>query len=149
MVDGRVKLAMNAIQGLTIWSSVVYRQDEFHWQQGLTPDLRHVPNWDAERSDADIIAAYAVVDAPDWKRPMFDVMSRRDLDRRRAMSRARNSPWDKWFDEMCCKTVTSHVLKRLPRSADQPAEPTVSELRGGGHGNGTDRPVRSRNARIA
>ena len=122
MVEGRIKIATNATKGLTIRGNVVYRDDVWEYREGLTPVLNHVRNMDVPQQDQNIIAAYAVAHAPGWAVPYFDVMSRAELDRRRAMSRGRNSPWDSWFDEMCIKTVISHLTKRLPKSAGEFAE---------------------------
>ena len=50
---------------------------------------------------------------------MIKVMSKAEIDRRRAVSKARDGVmWRDWWDEAAMKTVLRNLSKRLPSSAD-------------------------------
>ena len=123
MVEGQIKLARQASPGLALRVIAVYKDDEWEYEEGLTPVLRHVPNPDGSRKDADLIAAYAIAKLPDASEPEYEVMWRSDIDRIRAMSRARGGPWEDHFIAMSKKTVCKQLLKRLPKSVSAPSDP--------------------------
>jgi len=45
-------------------------------------------------------------------------MSRRHIDRVRAVSKAKNGPWLKWYDEMAKKSAIHRLAKRLEKSRE-------------------------------
>lgn len=92
---------------------LVYEGDHFEWTQGVEETITHRPRLGGDRSDAKIIGAYAVVWHPDGS-TQFEVMSREEIDRVRASSKAsKNGPWVDWYGEMAKKTVVKRLLKQV------------------------------------
>ena len=50
MTDGLVMLAHQATKGLSIRTRVVYAQDDWEYEEGLSPIMRHKPNPAADHS---------------------------------------------------------------------------------------------------
>ena len=123
MTDGLVMLAHQATKGLSIRTRVVYAQDDWEYEEGLTPIMRHKPNPAADHSDGMVVATYAIARRPGSIDPDFEVMDRATIDRYRGYSRARSGPWDTHYVEMAEKTVLKQLLKRLPKSVQAPPEP--------------------------
>ena len=122
MIEGKIKLAKRATPGLALRVRVVYEDDEWEYREGLVPTLNHTPSPTADRRDANLIAAYAVSVTPGASVPEFEVIFRSELDRIRARSRAKKSPWDTYFPEMCKKSVLSPLLKRLLKDSSAPPD---------------------------
>lgn len=115
---GMIDLARRSGKLKSIDSRVVYKADKFICAFGLEPKLEHIPAWDSERNDADIIAAYAVAHLADGATQM-DIMTRPEIDAIRKRSRASSSgPWVTDYAEMCRKTVVRRLFKYLPSSPE-------------------------------
>lgn len=108
---GLIELAHRSGDIKSIESHVVYENDEFDFEFGLEPRLKHKPT-KGDRGEATWV--YAVYRTKD-EGYGFEVMSVDDINRHRAKySKARNSPWDSAWDEMAKKTVIKRVLKFAP-----------------------------------
>ena len=131
MIDGRRRLARLATPGLVLRDHPVYADDEWTYEEGLYPVLRHVPNEDAARDSDSLIAAYAVAKVPGADEPEFRWMFRNEIDARKAKSPASkkpDSPWKQHYAEMAQKTAMGQVLKRLPKRPGQPDPPDDDEM---------------------
>jgi recombination protein RecT len=117
MVGGIRKKARNSGEISDLWAAVVHKNDLFKFQLGDKPFIHHEPV--LEGDPGEVIAAYSICVLKDGTISR-DVMRRRDIDKRRKMSKASraDSPWNVWFEEMCCKTVIKHHAKSLPTSTD-------------------------------
>ncbi len=94
---------------------VVRQGDDWDFELGLTPRLKHVPR---APLSAEVIAAYAVIDLRDGGQQV-EVMTREEIDAIRARSRAgRKGPWVTDFCEMARKTVLRRALKYAPQSTE-------------------------------
>ncbi len=116
---GVAKLARNSGLVINTHAHVVYKQDYFEYEEGLTPKLIHRPNFQHEMLDKDIIGAYNVaVFKEGYVEGHF--VPRKKLDKIKNMSKATgsDSPWTQHFDEMCKKTVLKHHAKTLPQSVE-------------------------------
>ena len=116
---GMIDLAYRSGNISTIGAYVVYKNDEFHVQFGLSPDITHVPCM-ADRGDP--IAFYAYYKTKDGGCG-FDVMSVEDVRKHakqfsESVKRGWSSPWDSNFEEMAKKTVLKKVLKYAPLSPE-------------------------------
>ena len=131
MTDGLTMLAHQATKGLSIRTRVVYAQDDWEYEEGLRPVVKHKPNPTADHSDGQVIAAYAVATRPGNMDPDFEVMDRATIDRYRGYSRSRSGPWETHYVEMAEKTVLKQLLKRLPKSVTAPPEPPPELLMAG------------------
>lgn len=111
MIGGFRKIA--AEHGWAIDTQVVYEHDEFDYQLGVTPRLIHKPpRLDVERGDP--IGAYAVGTHEDGRKQV-EVMTRSDIEKVRAVSRAKSSgPWIDWTARMWEKTAGRRLFGKLP-----------------------------------
>ena len=123
MVGGMVKLAHNAVKGLSIRARVVYKGDDFVYKDGAKITLEHTqgafcdPPRAVDKRPESIIAAYAVATKPDSDDPDILVFDRATLDVYRGYSRARSGPWETHYAQQCQKTVVKQLLKLIPRVA--------------------------------
>jgi recombination protein RecT len=103
---------------VAIRARIVYENEFFDMDEGLEPRLVHKPMLDGD-TRGDMIAAYAVAVMKDGSKE-FDVMSRKDIEKVRASSRASSSgPWVDWYEMMCRKTVLKRLLRQLPIENEQ------------------------------
>jgi len=150
---GIIDLARRSAQLAMVTAHCVYEHDIFDYELGLEPRLRHVPfglafdpkdlrkprknmlaadhlngalNVLAGKSELDTgeaLGAYAVIKATNGA-AVFDVMTRRQIERIRAMSKSgtkAGSPWVDWWDEMAKKTVLKRAMKYAPVSVEDRA----------------------------
>ena len=113
---GLIDLAYRSGEVSTIQAHVVYENDEFEYELGLDPKLRHVP----AKSDRGVpVFFYAVFRTKDGGYG-FDVMSVDDVRAHaRKYSKAfSNGPWQTNFEEMAKKTVLKRALKYAPLKTD-------------------------------
>jgi recombination protein RecT len=111
MIGGFRKIA--AEHGWAIDTQVVYEQDTFDYQLGVTPTLTHKPpRLDVERGKA--IGAYAIGTHEDGRKQV-EVMTRADIERVRNVSKAKDrGPWKDWPDRMWEKTAGRRLFGKLP-----------------------------------
>ncbi|GBU18071.1 MULTISPECIES: recombinase RecT [Methylobacterium] len=115
MIGGLRKKVRNSGEIATWEAHVVYENDEFLYELGDEPILRHKPTM-GERGKP--IAAYSVAVLKSGERSR-EVMSFAEIERVRAVSRAKgNGPWVQWWGEMARKTVARRHSKVLPMSTD-------------------------------
>lgn len=111
---GLIDLAYRSGEVASVQAHCVYANDEFKYELGLEPVLKHKP---AVGNRGDMIAVYAVFKLKNGGYG-FEVMSKEDAEEHmRKYSRAAskgNSPWQTNFDEMAKKTVLKRVLKLAP-----------------------------------
>lgn len=111
---GLVVLASRA--GVNVEANTVHLNDQFAYELGLNPQLRHVP---ASGDRGPAIAWYAVADHADWRRPKFAVLDRAAVEKRRKASKSGNSPaWRDWYSEMALGKAVREVLRTVPLSVD-------------------------------
>lgn len=131
---GMIDLARRSGQILSIEARAVYAKDEFNVELGLDSKIVHKPAWDVADRGA-LTFVYAVAKLKDGGL-QFDVMSRAEIEKIRARSKAKdNGPWVTDFDEMAKKTVVRRLFKYLPVSIeiqravglDEQAEAGVSQ----------------------
>src|SRR5512139_502946 len=115
MVGGLLKRFRNSGQFKALSVGVVKEGEEFsYWKDENGEHMRHVPG----DGDGKPVKAYAMAHTQDGG-VMIDVMSEKDINKRRNVSRAKNSQlWNDWVEEAWQKTVLRHLAKRLPMSSD-------------------------------
>lgn len=113
---GLIDLAHRSGEIESIEARVVYENDEFDFEFGLNPKLRHVP---AKSGRGAAVWYYAVVTIKGGGR-LVEIMSREDVDAhaRRFSKTYSNGPWQTDFDEMAKKTVLKKALKYAPLKSD-------------------------------
>lgn len=115
---GLLTLLYRSGQAVSVQAQTVHENDEFSYELGLHPDLKHIP---ARSNRGSAIAYYAVVNLKDGGF-LFEVMSREDVEnhaKRYSQSYGKSaSPWSgDSFDSMAKKTVLKRCLKYAPLSA--------------------------------
>lgn len=113
---GLIDLAYRSGEVSIIQAHAVYANDEFSYELGLDPQLKHIP---ATTNRGEAIAYYAMFKTKDGGYG-FEVMSIDDVrDHAKKYSKSySNGPWQTNFDEMAKKTVLKKVLKYAPLKSD-------------------------------
>ena len=115
---GLIDLAYRSGEVQTIQAQTVCENDEFEFEYGLEPKLKHVP----AKSDRGKPVYYYAIFRTKSGGYNFEVMSIEDvMDHRDKFSKAASkgfSPWATNFDEMAKKTVIKKVLKYAPLSTE-------------------------------
>jgi len=124
-VRGLIKLAHKGQPRISsIDPVVVYDGDVFKPIRGTTPGLIHEESLTAKRSDATLVAVYAVVAWKDAGPPKFDWMNREEVDKVMASSSSKDEagnitgPWSAWYGEMAKKSVVKRIVKTIPMETD-------------------------------
>src|SRR5690625_4924810 len=102
----------------SIYAHAVYENDEFEYELGLNPTLKHVPPFPTRRSSD--LGSYAVAHFKDGGYQM-EFMPKAEIEKRRNASpggKSRYSPWNNYYEEMANKTVIRHMWKYLPISVE-------------------------------
>lgn len=95
---------------------VVYERDTFECEFGMTPKLRHVPEWNDDRGSR--VLVYAIFRLKGGG-VHVEVMGIREIEAIRQRSRSSGSgPWATDYDEMAKKTVVRRGAKYVPMSTE-------------------------------
>ena len=113
---GMIELAHRSGDFMSIEAHIVYANDEFDYELGLEPKLRHKP---AMRDKGEIQWVYAVYKLKSGGYG-FEVMSKEDIDKHRdRYSKAQGfSPWKDNYEAMAKKTVIKQALKYAPLKSE-------------------------------
>ncbi len=115
---GLIHLAVSSGKVQHIDARVVYEGDEFDYQLGTQPTIRHKPKLrESVPANEQIIAFYAVGHLNGTFG--FEVMSKAEVDAIRARARAKdNGPWVTDYPMMGRKTVVKRLAKYLPQTPE-------------------------------
>ena len=133
MIEGRLKRARAGSPGLTLRVRAAFNEDDFEYEEGLNPILRHVPSRTGARGDKDLIAVYVIGLIPGAAGPEYEVFMRGDIMRYKGYALSVKGPWSTHFVEMAKKAVLGQLLKRLPTSitdTDLPEPLQDAEIKG-------------------
>ncbi len=115
---GMIDLARRSGHIQSIYAHAVYENDEFEYELGLNPTLKHKPTMDGDKGE--YLGSYAVAHFKDGGYQM-EFMPKSEIDKRRNSSpggRSSFSPWNNFYEEMANKTVIRHMWKYLPISVE-------------------------------
>jgi recombination protein RecT len=121
---GLMDLARRSGNVKKIVARVVRAGDEFEFELGTEEYVRHRPR---SGPDAPVTAAYAVAVFDDGT-TQIEVMSREEIDRIRARSKAGSGPWVTDYEEMAKKTVARRLCKYLPASVELQTAVALDEM---------------------
>lgn len=124
---GMIDLARRSGHIQSIYAHAVYEKDEFEYELGLEPKLKHKPCMDADKGN--FVGAYAVAHFKDGGY-QFEFMSKAEIEKRKGRSKAANSnysPWATDYEEMAKKTVVRHMWKYLPISVEMQQQVAYDE----------------------
>lgn len=112
---GMIELAHRSGEFQSIEAHVVYENDEFEYELGLDPKLKHKPAMSDRGNPVWVYAIYKLKSGGYG----FEVMSKADIDEhRKKYSKAKSSPWDTAWEGMAKKTVIKQVLKYAPLKSE-------------------------------
>lgn len=115
---GLIELAHRSGELRSIEAHIVYENDEFEYELGLEPKLKHVP---AMKNKGKIAWVYAVYKLNSGGFG-FEIMSKEDIEEHKEKySKAAQrgfSPWKNSWEEMAKKTVIKKALKYAPLKTD-------------------------------
>lgn len=114
--QGMLELAYRTHEYKVIYAKEVYANDEFSYELGLNPDLKHIP---AQNPMGEPIGYYAVYNLINGGF-MFEYWTKEKVELHASkFSKSRNNgPWKTNFDEMAKKTVLKSLLKYAPKSIE-------------------------------
>ena len=122
---GMIELARRSGQVVSLSAYAVHEGDDFHYELGLKPDIKHVPSSAADRGPLTYVYAVAQLKGGGFA---FDVMSRAEVEAIRSTSKAGSrGPWVDHFEEMAKKTVVRRLFKYLPVSVEAARAVEVDE----------------------
>lgn len=111
---GMVFLARSHPEVADVWADVVYKGEPFKYDR-FSGTISHDVGVRDGFTEADMVQAYAVVRLRNGS-SVFEVMSRDDVQRRRARAQSQDF-WNAWTHEMWCKTAIRKLLggERVPK----------------------------------
>jgi len=113
---GLIDLARRSGQIDSIEARCVYANDIFDYELGTDPKVYHKPTID---DPGDLVAVYGVARIKGQSMPQIEVMSKSQVDKIRAKSKAgKFGPWVEYYAEMARKTVVRLLCKYLPLSPE-------------------------------
>jgi recombination protein RecT len=110
---GMVRIATDSGSILDVDATVVYENDSFEYEMGLTPKLSHKPCMTGKKGEPVYVYAVAVLHNGMKK---FIVLDMEEIEKVRSTSKARTGPWTEWLGEMMRKTAVKKLFKLLPQS---------------------------------
>ena len=121
---GMIDLSRRSGQIVSLSARSVMKNDVFNYRYGLDETIEHIPS-DGERGELSHV--YAVAKLKDGG-VQFEVMSRAEVEKVRAQSKAKDSgPWVSHFEEMAKKTAIRRLFKYLPVSIEMQRAITLDE----------------------
>ncbi len=112
---GLIRLATKEGSVVDMDADVVYEGDEFYYERGLTPILKHIPSLN-RKAKAEVQFVYATALLLNNIKK-FIVLNRADIEKVRKSSMAPDSPmWKDWFEEGARKTAIKKLYKMLPQT---------------------------------
>ncbi len=116
--QGMLDLARRSGQVTGIYAYAVRQGDEFAYQLGTEPFVKHVPSEDPDREGKPITHVYAVARIRHGE-PSFVVLTAAQVNARRNRSMAKNDgPWQTDPEAMTLKTGIRALWPWLPKSAE-------------------------------
>jgi len=112
---GWLKLLFNNPLISNVYSYAVYEDDEFSYELGMNPNIKHIPSRDADRSADKLIATYGVVKLKNGE-CQIKVCYRSEIDQSKSSSRSGSrgdSPWNKHFEAMALVVPIRKMAKNL------------------------------------
>lgn len=115
---GLVELVNRSGEATILTAEVVKERDQFQYELGLNPILRHIP---ASGDRGKMIGVYCIAKNTIANEKVFVYMQEDEIDKVRKASKAGSSeysPWNTWPEEMAKKTAVKRISKLLPLSAE-------------------------------
>lgn len=116
---GLIHLARSSGQVRHVDARLVFKGDEFDYQLGSDPWIKHKPKLGANRDDANLLYVYAIGHLSTGERVFDEPMTKAEVDAVRKRSRAsENGPWVTDYQAMAKKTAVKRLAKFLPQTPE-------------------------------
>jgi recombination protein RecT len=115
---GMIEIALNSGVVKDITAEVVCVNDDFYFEKGTSPYIKHTPKL-SDRGD--MIGAYAIATLPNGEKH-FEVLGKDEILKAKNTSEAKNSdysPWKTWESEMWKKTAVKRLFKYLKKGLNE------------------------------
>lgn len=117
MVRGLIQVMYRTGDVAMVDGVAVYEKDHFEYERGDNPRIVHRPYMGME-DPGQIIGAYVVIKLTNGE-VKREVMTRRDIEKVREASKAKNGPgWTTWYDQFSIKAVIKRAAKQLPTDSE-------------------------------
>lgn len=114
---GLIELARRSKRITQVQAHAVYEGDEFDFELGLHPDIKHRPVADNREDPAKITHVYAYARFSDGSDPVFVVLTRKKVESYRRRSQMGNGgAWASDYEAMAMKTAVKRLATWLPLS---------------------------------
>lgn len=110
---GLVKIAMDSGAVLAAKAELVYANDKFEYVDGFTPPIHKFNPFDSIEKRGEIIGVYVLAKLASGI-TQVETLSREEIEKIKAVSKASNGPWVEWFEEMVKKSAIKRATKMWP-----------------------------------
>jgi recombination protein RecT len=111
---GMLNLAYRSSKIAVFEAEIVYEKDEFYYEKGLNPVLKHIPSEEVDRGE--IKCVYAICRLTNGF-STFIVMSKREIEEIRIKAQTQKV-WLPYYEQMAKKTALKRLVKYIPAEAD-------------------------------
>jgi len=119
---GLVELINRSKEASVLSAFVVYEKDQFQYEQGFNPVLRHIP---ADGDRGPMIGVYCIAKIHLANEKVFVYIQKAEVEKVKTESlnkiapdKRNYSPWVKWEESMWMKTAVRRIAKLLPLSVE-------------------------------
>ncbi|MBA3836537.1 MAG: hypothetical protein C0499_02620 [Zymomonas sp.] len=114
---GLIALVVATKAAASVEARAVYRDERFEVSYGTNAGITHDPDFGKRSNPANLTHVYAISRDHFGRPKQFVVLTRAEVEQRRAVSRAKDGDaWTKWYERMCCKTAVRALCKMLPQN---------------------------------
>lgn len=111
---GMLNLAYRSPKIAVFEAEVVYEKDEFYYEKGLNPVLKHIPSEDKNRGE--IKCVYAICRLTNGY-STFVVMTKAEVEEIRIKAKT-SKIWNEYYEMMAKKTALKRLVKYIPAEAE-------------------------------
>lgn len=113
---GMVQLMLRHPSVKEVYAVAVHANDQFHYEEGLNRDIKHVPCTDGDPGE--LTHVYAVLKTSNGG-TSYVVMSKREIEKARSYSlKKKDGPWQDNYEEMALKSALRRLFKWAPVATD-------------------------------
>jgi recombination protein RecT len=112
---GLVKIATDSGAVVAVHATIVRAKDGFEYFDAFTSPAHKFDPFANAEDRGDIIGVYAVAKLANGL-TQVETLSREEIEKIRAVSKAKSGPWVAWFEEMAKKSVIKRASKLWPRT---------------------------------
>ena len=115
---GMIEIALNSGIVKDVYAEVIYENDEFYYEKGTNPYIKHTPKLSDKGK---MIGAYAIAVLPNNEKH-FEVMGADEIEKTKNTSESKTSdysPWKNWESEMWKKTAVKRLFKYLKKGLNE------------------------------